>query len=196
MPLPQVGLHAPVLHASQEAALLCCADQDRCLGDATARCARAVEICKYKSPHGGETVVAVKRLRHNMLKNKEELANFVEECKLLRKLSNRCWSFPVVPMKCIAFLATAMPSCSTRSRSCWLYRVPTILKQPRLLLRSRVTRYLGMGSVEGSEDQTATQAVLDSTYLVQEYIDGGTLRDQVLKQARMHSYPAQQMHAA
>jgi hypothetical protein len=49
----------------------------------------AVEICKYKSSHG-EAVVAVKRLRHNMLKNKEELANFVEECKLLRKLSNRC----------------------------------------------------------------------------------------------------------
>jgi hypothetical protein len=44
-----------------------------------------------------------------------------------------------------------------------------------------------MGSVEGSEDEKLTQAVLDSTYLVQEYIDGGTLRDQVLKQARVLS---------
>lgn len=34
-------------------------------------------------------MVAVKRLRPTIIKDKEELLNFVEETKLLRKLQNR-----------------------------------------------------------------------------------------------------------
>ena len=53
--------------------------------------AYAVEICKLKPSGGGpETLVAVKRLKPSILRNKEELINFIEECKLLRKLSHRC----------------------------------------------------------------------------------------------------------
>ena len=53
-------------------------------------CFLAVELCKYTPPTGGETLVAVKRLRPSIIKNKEELHNFVEETKLLRKLQHRC----------------------------------------------------------------------------------------------------------
>ena len=56
-----------------------------------AETACAVEICKHKPPDGSaEAIVAVKRLRPSILRNKEELINFIEECKLLRKLSHRC----------------------------------------------------------------------------------------------------------
>ena len=52
---------------------------------------RAVELCKYKPPGGGnEVLVAVKRLLPSILKSKEELLAFVEETKLLRKLRHRC----------------------------------------------------------------------------------------------------------
>ena len=50
-----------------------------------------VDLCKYKPPTGGEALVAVKRLRPHILKDKQELANFVEETKLLRKLQHRCF---------------------------------------------------------------------------------------------------------
>ena len=49
-----------------------------------------MDLCKYKTPSGGEVLVAVKRLRPSIIKNKEELHNFVEETKLLRKLQHRC----------------------------------------------------------------------------------------------------------
>ena len=52
-----------------------------------------MDICTYKSPLGGEVTVAVKRLRPSILKNRNELAAFVEEAKLLRKLSHR-WFIP------------------------------------------------------------------------------------------------------
>ena len=51
----------------------------------------AVELCNYKSPIGGkEVLVAVKRLRPSILKDRSQLLDFVEETKLLRKLSHRC----------------------------------------------------------------------------------------------------------
>ena len=51
----------------------------------------AVELCNYKSPTGGkEVLVAVKRLRPSILKDRSQLLDFVEETKLLRKLSHRC----------------------------------------------------------------------------------------------------------
>ena len=50
-----------------------------------------VELCKYQSPIGGkEVLVAVKRLRPSILKDRSQLLDFVEETKLLRKLSHRC----------------------------------------------------------------------------------------------------------
>ncbi|CAL8471285.1 g10827 [Coccomyxa elongata] len=96
-----------------------------------------VELCKYRPPTGGETLVAVKRLRPSIIKNKEELHNFVEETKLLRKLQHR-----------------------------------------------NITRYIGVGGHSEGSLRNAEQAkqVLDSMYLVQEFIDGGNLRKQVLEQ--------------
>ena len=53
-------------------------------------CECAVELCKYKPPGSGrEVLVAVKRLRPSILKDRDELLAFVEETKLLRKLSHR-----------------------------------------------------------------------------------------------------------
>lgn len=53
----------------------------------------------YKAPVGGsEVLVAVKRLRPSILKNKEELLAFVEETKLLRKLQHRsALLLPIIP---------------------------------------------------------------------------------------------------
>jgi hypothetical protein len=53
-----------------------------------------VELCKYNPATGGEFFVAVKRLRPSILSNKEELVNFVEETKLLRKFEHRCQTVP------------------------------------------------------------------------------------------------------
>ncbi|KAK9918987.1 hypothetical protein WJX75_008520 [Coccomyxa subellipsoidea] len=96
-----------------------------------------VDLCKYKTPTGGEVLVAVKRLRPSIIKNKEELHNFVEETKLLRKLQHR-----------------------------------------------HITKYIGVGGrMEGSlRNAEEAKKVLNSMYLVQEYIDGGNLRKQVLEQ--------------
>ena len=50
-----------------------------------------MELCNYTPPGSNSKVlVAVKRLRPSILKNKEELLAFVEETKLLRKLQHRC----------------------------------------------------------------------------------------------------------
>ena len=49
----------------------------------------AVDISTYKSPLGADVTVAVKKLRPRILKDRNELAAFVEEAKLLRKLSHR-----------------------------------------------------------------------------------------------------------
>ena len=54
------------------------------------------------------------------------------------------------------------------------------------LPRSHIVRYLGMGtSLKDSSfhNEEQARAVARATYLVQEYIDGGSLRDQVLQQA-------------
>ena len=53
--------------------------------------APAVDLCKYKPPDGGkQELVAVKRLRPSILKDKTELQLFVGETKLLKKLKHRC----------------------------------------------------------------------------------------------------------
>lgn len=56
---------------------------------------------------------------------------------------------------------------------------------------SHITRYLGVGThMEDSsfnKDEEHTRKVLNATYLVQEFIDGGNLRDQVLQQASDHA---------
>lgn len=60
-----------------------------------------MELCKYKPPSGGnEVLVAVKRLRPSILKNREELLAFVEETKLLRKLSHRSQFLFPLPIAC------------------------------------------------------------------------------------------------
>ena len=52
--------------------------------------APAVDLCKYKPPDGGkQELVAVKRLRPSILKDKSELQLFVGETKLLKKLKHR-----------------------------------------------------------------------------------------------------------
>ena len=52
--------------------------------------APAVDLCKYKPPDGGkQELVAVKRLRPSILKDKTELQLFVGETKLLKKLKHR-----------------------------------------------------------------------------------------------------------
>ena len=52
--------------------------------------APAVDLCKYKLPDGGkQELVAVKRLRPSILKDKTELQLFVGETKLLKKLKHR-----------------------------------------------------------------------------------------------------------
>lgn len=51
--------------------------------------------------------------------------------------------------------------------------------------RSHITRYLGVGTALADSsivDEAAARRVIDATYIVQEYIDGGNLRGQVLKQ--------------
>lgn len=49
-----------------------------------------------------------------------------------------------------------------------------------------ITKYIGVGGKHEGSLRNAEQAkqVLSSTYLVQEYIDGGNLRKQVLEQVR------------
>ena len=52
--------------------------------------APAVDLCKYNPPDGGkQELVAVKRLRPSILKDKTELQLFVGETKLLKKLKHR-----------------------------------------------------------------------------------------------------------
>jgi len=53
-----------------------------------------------------------------------------------------------------------------------------------LLLHRHITKYIGVGGKHEGSLHNAEQAkqVLSSTYLVQEYIDGGNLRKQVLEQ--------------
>ena len=54
------------------------------------------------------------------------------------------------------------------------------------LLRSHIVRYLGIGtSLEDSsfKNEEQARAVARATFLVQEYVDGGSLRGQVLQQA-------------
>ena len=52
--------------------------------------APAVDLCKYKPPDGAkQELVAVKRLRPSILKDKNELQLFVGETKLLKKLKHR-----------------------------------------------------------------------------------------------------------
>ncbi|CAK0785797.1 hypothetical protein CVIRNUC_009008 [Coccomyxa viridis] len=97
-----------------------------------------VELCKYKSPIGGkEVLVAVKRLRPSILKDRSQLLDFVEETKLLRKLSHRY-----------------------------------------------IVEYIGVGGSGDISLRNAESArkVLNSTFLVQEYVEGGNLRNQVLEQ--------------
>lgn len=60
---------------------------------------------------------------------------------------------------------------------------------------SHITRYIGVGSnlenVSLLNDHDA-QRVLDSTFIVQEYIDGGTLRSQLLSQVRSFRFCSRQ----
>lgn len=50
----------------------------------------AVSICRYKeTPQSPPILVAVKNLRPAMLNNRDELALFVKEAALMRKLKNR-----------------------------------------------------------------------------------------------------------
>ncbi|CAK0785798.1 hypothetical protein CVIRNUC_009009 [Coccomyxa viridis] len=103
-----------------------------------------VDLCKYNPPDGGkQELVAVKRLRPSILKDKTELQLFVGETKLLKKLKHR-----------------------------------------------NIVRYIGVGGLGSLSlmNLNSARKVLSSTFLVQEYMEGGNLRSQVLKQmCRTHT---------
>ncbi len=61
--------------------------------------------------------MAVKRLRPSILKNKEELFSFIEECKLLRKLSHRCYQLTLSMWPSVNGLPCGMHACMPRSHA-------------------------------------------------------------------------------
>lgn len=94
----------------------------------------AIDISTYKLPHGGEVVVAVKPLRPSVLRDKVELASFVEEAKLLRKLSHRCSLKPcnlVAHQHCPSHVVLSRICAMTSCPACWPRRCtsyPAVLK--------------------------------------------------------------------
>lgn len=62
----------------------------------------------------------------------------------------------------------------------------TFLNGPCLILRRYIVQYIGLGSTGegGPDEEDGLMAVLHSAFIVQEYINGGTLKKMVLEQVR------------
>ena len=145
----------------------------------------AVDLCKYKTPTGGETLVAVKRLRPSIIRNKAELKNFVEETKLLRKLHHRYLRLFRGLQNRLACTGTHSYACLRKACHACICTQDIAVIGPSLRHAYRyITKYVGVGGrLEASlDDEEQAKDVLEHMFLVQEYLDGGNLRKQVLEQ--------------